>query len=201
MAIALGDVPDYVKASADSLASQFDITDAGGRATSGHIPDSDHYTGHAVDFMVYSDRAKGNALASYLLFTPNRWQQNSVKYIIWYGRYYDKPAPVPATDTDLSHYGDVYVGPSPHRDHVHVSYQSSQDPSQVTTSIAGDVAGVADTVGSIIGVFTFLADSKNWMRIAWFTLGAALLTVGLFRIDAVKQGVSTVAKGVTNAGN
>lgn len=105
----LGNVkPDVAKA-ADYFGTKYGIKTIYGVGP-GSVPGSDHPHGLADDFMVYGNRAKGNALASDVIKNYKAW---NVKYVIWYhyiwhpGRGWSK-----------------YSGPSPHTDHVHVSFNS-----------------------------------------------------------------------------
>lgn len=104
----LGNVAPHVEAAAVEIGKKFGVTNIGGRASSGHINGSDHYTGHAIDVMVYADKAKGDAVMQYALAN---WDRLGVKYVIWYRVYHPSP-----TKTE------PYVGTSPHTDHVHISF-------------------------------------------------------------------------------
>jgi hypothetical protein len=105
-----------------AVMAAFGVTDVGGfcpgGCTTGHIPGSDHYTGHAVDFMLLpmtsANRRLGDAIAGWLIANADRL---AVKYVIWYERIWTR---------DRGWY--VYRHPSgrggatlAHRDHVHLS--------------------------------------------------------------------------------
>ncbi len=87
---------------------KYGIKDVGGYREHGSVPGSDHPKGKALDFMTYKDKKKGTALANDIVKNYKAWQ---VKYVIWNkhiwspGRGWRK-----------------YSGPSPHTDHVHVSF-------------------------------------------------------------------------------
>jgi hypothetical protein len=106
----LGDVAPHVEAAAVEIGQKFGVTNIGGRASSGHINGSDHYTGHAIDVMVYKDKTKGDAVMNYAL---SNWDRLGIKYVIWYHVYHPSP-----TKTEN------YIGPNPHTDHVHISFNS-----------------------------------------------------------------------------
>jgi hypothetical protein len=103
-----GIAPDVGKA-ADYFGSKYGIQTIGGRGP-GSVPNSDHPKGLALDYMVYNNKAKGTALANDVIKNYKAW---NVKYVIWYhyiwhpGRGWSR-----------------YSGPSPHTDHVHVSFNS-----------------------------------------------------------------------------
>jgi len=89
------------------ISSNFGVQ-VGGYRTQGSVPGSDHPKGLAVDAMINSN-AQGNSIASHFMTNA---AQYGVKYIIW-NRHIWAP-------------GDrgwrPYNGPSPHTDHVHISF-------------------------------------------------------------------------------
>jgi hypothetical protein len=108
MGWALGGLVPVAKAAAEEIGQKFNVKDIGGLASSGHIANSDHYTGHAIDLMVYGDKSKGDMIAQY---TFANWLRLGIKYVIWYRTYYPSPGK-----------GEAYHGTSPHTDHVHISF-------------------------------------------------------------------------------
>lgn len=105
----LGKVKDHVRAAANSIGHQFRVDTIYGVGT-GSVPNSDHPRGLALDFMVGGDKAKGDAIASYVL---QHAQVLGVKYVIWYTRIW-RPGKGWAP----------YHGPRNHKDHVHVSFNA-----------------------------------------------------------------------------
>ena len=106
----LGNVAPVARDAAEQIASKFGVYNIGGFATAGHIPGSDHYTGHAIDVMVYKDKAKGDMIAQWVM---SNWDALGVKYVIWYRTYYPAPGKT-----------QPYAGTSPHTDHVHISFKN-----------------------------------------------------------------------------
>lgn len=94
-------------AAADYFGSKYGIKTVWGKGP-GSVPGSDHPKGRATDFMTYNNKAKGNALANDVIQNYKAW---NVKYVIW-NRYIWQPG----------RGWHKYSGPSPHTDHVHVSY-------------------------------------------------------------------------------
>lgn len=94
----------HVAVEANYIANTWGIN-VGGFATSGHIANSDHYTGHALDAMT-ADLAVGNAIFAHYKTNPY------IKYIIWQHTIWspDKGAR-PYTKDD-------------HENHVHLSFYS-----------------------------------------------------------------------------
>lgn len=134
----LGDVAPHVKAAAQEIADKFNVSNIGGRASSGHISGSDHYTGHAIDVMVYKDKAKGDAVLQYAF---SNWARLGIKYAIWYRKYYPQP-----------NKAEPYIGPSPHTDHVHLSFnkQPGTGGAAIDTLTGGDSSDPLGCVGQFI---------------------------------------------------
>lgn len=99
-----GGLQPHVAAVKDKLGAMFGIKNIGGYATSGHIKNSDHYTGKALDFMTYN----GQGLADYTVANAGSL---GVKYVIWNRQIWQ-----PGSGWTK------YTGTSPHTDHVHVSF-------------------------------------------------------------------------------
>lgn len=101
--------PNTAKA-ADYFGSRYGIKTVYGLGK-GSVPGSDHPKGRATDFMINNlknGKAVGNALANDVIRNYKAW---NVKYVIW-NRYIWQPG----------RGWKKYNGPSPHTDHVHVSY-------------------------------------------------------------------------------
>ena len=104
-----------------ALAKKFGITNfsqfrAGDDDGTGH----GHNSGMAVDFMVYSDSAKGDQLAEYL---TKHMDELGVYYIIWKQRFYMPQQNIygPANTWNIMpNRGGVTAN---HYDHVHVSFK------------------------------------------------------------------------------
>lgn len=96
---------------ADYWGSKYGIKNIGGYASHGSVPGSDHPKGLALDFMINNVKngsSRGTALANDVIKNYKAW---NVKYVIW-NRYIWSP----------SGGWHKYNGPSPHTDHVHVSF-------------------------------------------------------------------------------
>lgn len=77
----------------------------------GSVPGSDHPKGRAIDLMINNvkgGKARGTAMANDIIKNYKAW---NVKYVIW-NRYIWHPG----------RGWSKYSGPSPHTDHVHVSF-------------------------------------------------------------------------------
>jgi hypothetical protein len=76
--------------------------------------------------MVYTNKPLGDAVKDYVFAN---WERLGVKYVIWYRTYYPSPSK-----------SEPYTGPSPHTDHVHVSFQKSAGSGDVV-----DTGGASGT--------------------------------------------------------
>lgn len=92
---------------ADYFGSKYGIKSIGGYRSKGSVPGSDHPKGLALDYMT-NNKKQGTALANDVIQNYKAW---NVKYVIW-NRYIWSP----------SRGWRKYNGPSPHTDHVHVSF-------------------------------------------------------------------------------
>lgn len=98
---------------ADYWGSKYGIKSIGGYREHGSVPGSDHPKGRALDFMINNIKngtSTGTALANDIIKNYRAW---NVSYVIW-NRYIWSP----------SKGWRKYNGPSPHTDHVHVSFNS-----------------------------------------------------------------------------
>jgi hypothetical protein len=96
---------------ADYWGSKYGIRNIGGYREHGSVPGSDHPKGRALDFMtnnIKNGMKTGTALANDVIRNYKAW---NVSYVIW-NRYIWSP----------SKGWRRYNGPSPHTDHVHVSF-------------------------------------------------------------------------------
>lgn len=103
-------ISSNVSKAADYWGSKYGIKNIGGKGP-GSVPGSDHPKGRALDFMINNisgGKARGTALANDVIKNYKAWD---VKYVIW-NRYIWQPG----------RGWKKYNGPSPHTDHVHVSF-------------------------------------------------------------------------------
>lgn len=104
-------VSSNTAAAADYWGSRYGIKIIGGWRAHGSVPGSDHPKGRALDFMINNvsrGKARGTSLANDIISNYRQW---NVKYVIW-NRYIWSPGKG----------WRRYHGPSPHTDHVHVSF-------------------------------------------------------------------------------
>lgn len=100
-------VKPHVRAAAQEVVRTFGITDIGGFATTGHMVDSDHYRGLAIDVM---GTVKAQQVANWAVANAQRL---SVTYVIWNRQI---------NDVRDGKGWVAYHGASPHTDHVHISF-------------------------------------------------------------------------------
>jgi hypothetical protein len=166
---ALGAVKPWVRAAAQEVGDKFDISTIYGVGARAEV--SDHPRGLATDFMVYQDKAKGDAVYAYV---KQNWNRLAVKYIIWYQRIDEGGGFTPMEDR-----GGVTAN---HMDHVHVSYTDTGGSSGTNTG--GDTggstaAGGTDAIGQAIGR---LNDANTWIRAGELLAGMALLWIVFYNV-------------------
>lgn len=108
----LKNVHSDVASAANYLGSKFGIHTIYGYGP-GSVPNSDHPKGLAIDLMINNIKGghtTGNNMANYVI---SNYKDLNVKYVIW-NRYIWTPRSG----------WKPYHGPSPHTDHVHVSFNS-----------------------------------------------------------------------------
>lgn len=103
----LGKVSSNTAAAADYWGGKYNVGTVYGFGP-GSVKGSDHPKGRALDFMMYKDKRKGDAMANDIIKHYKQW---NVKYVIWY-KYIWHPG----------RGWTRYSGPSDHTDHVHVSF-------------------------------------------------------------------------------
>jgi hypothetical protein len=107
----LGGVSKTTQNGANYFGNKYGIKTIGGWREHGSVPGSDHPKGRALDFMinnVSNGKKRGDALANDVI---KNYKKFNVKYVIW-NRYIWQPG----------RGWRKYSGPSPHTDHVHVSF-------------------------------------------------------------------------------
>ncbi|OMQ16083.1 hypothetical protein A7K94_0204950 [Modestobacter sp. VKM Ac-2676] len=112
-----GPVRPHVASAADAVVSN--VPGAGGVTIGGTRPGAADMNGHpaglALDFMVMSDAALGDAVVQYHVAN---WDELGVKYIIWQQRMLSSPT---GSWSPMADRGSVTAN---HFDHPHVSYQA-----------------------------------------------------------------------------
>lgn len=108
----IGPVLPATQYAADYLGTMFDITTIYGWRPEDPYPD--HPNGWAADFMVYGDRARGDALAGY---AQTHATELRVDYIIWYQRIWS----VARADEGWRPMADRGGTTANHKDHVHIT--------------------------------------------------------------------------------
>jgi hypothetical protein len=121
--IGLGNVQPVARNAAEEIARTFNIYTIGGYRATGSVPDSDHPKGLAIDVMTHS----GDAIANWAVNNASRL---GIKYVIWNRRIWQNGS------------WTNYTGPSPHTDHVHISfYATAGSTDNVTNTNLANNAG------------------------------------------------------------
>jgi hypothetical protein len=120
-----------------------------------------------LDFMVYKDKAKGDAIYAY---GKANWNRLGIKYIIWYQRIDEGGGFKPMEDR-----GGITAN---HMDHNHWSFTDTGAASG--TNKSADAAASAPAPGAIdLSPFT---DPSTWIRVAEFLAGVVLVLILLWRL-------------------
>lgn len=191
MPYALGAVKPHVRAAADYFGPKHGFKVVWGYRAVGSVPGSDHPKGLALDFMTLS-KQKGDALVADAIAQAGKW---GIKYIIYWRRIWQNGQWKP------------YSGPSPHTDHVHISFNDSggSGGGMVTVPV-GNNPLIPDAVEQLVAAFrkiddavAWITDADNWKRIGLFVVGFVLVLIALLRWDNAKTVAGTVIKKVKNA--
>lgn len=116
----VGPVTPAAQALANTLGAKFDLKDIYGWRPTDPYPD--HPSGHALDLMVYNDKAKGDAIAAYLQTNADTF---GVSYLIWYQQIWNAGARADEGWRPMSDRGSATAN---HLDHVHVTLLDSATP-------------------------------------------------------------------------
>ena len=200
MPYALGPVRPHVRRAAEHVGSGFSVSTIYGVAS--RSGQSDHPLGLALDFMVYGDKAKGDAIAQYV-------QANAaalgVTYVIWYQKIWSTQR----SGEGWRPMADRGSATANHLDHVHVSF-SANVSSTVAAGDFGpgiippispawpwkgdgdalpDAPNIPNPLDEIKAVLSWLKDGHNWLRIGFIVGGLALVFLALIKMGANVTGV------------
>lgn len=119
----LGPVKPHVQEAAEVISEEFGITDIGGYRSSGSRDPNGHPAGLAIDVMVPLDdkgKKQGDEVAKYVI---DNHKELNVKYLIWYQRIMN----VDRGETKWRGMDDRGSDTQNHKDHVHISFNASDD--------------------------------------------------------------------------
>lgn len=178
----VGKVEPHVQRAAETICNHLGVCNIGGKATRGHISNSDHYKGLALDAMT-SNRQKGDRIAQWAI------GHSQVTYVIWQRRIYDRRNNKGWTK---------YSGSSPHTDHVHISFRPATAKEkeveagarlharQRERAIQGNPAKLFENLEqgviaalSVTGLLDWLKTSS--LRVAMFVGGGVLLLLAAWQ--------------------
>lgn len=207
----LGAVKPWVKDAANEVGNKFGVTTIYGVGQRDGV--SDHPKGLALDFMVGTDRTKGDQIAAFV-------QQNAdalnVTYIIWKQHIWN----ITRASEGWRAMPDRGSVTANHYDHVHVSFKAfariggsnyvGGDPGgSGGISIPDPLSGIKQSIGNIEKVVTFVSDGHNWLRVAMFGAGFLLIILAVVMLgssagtvtQAATKTVRTVKKVSKNVGS
>jgi len=160
-----------------------------GFATSGHVANSCHYRGLALDAMT-SNLVTGTAIAQWFIANPGAYGTTQV---IWQRKIW--------TQGQGWH---PYTGINPHTNHVHISLAPCGGNGAATGTTPISLPGgslLPEPIPTITGIFResskifgLLSNTQFWFRVLEVAIGAVLIFVGLttFLRPAVKPIVEAV---------
>jgi hypothetical protein len=164
---ALGAVKPHVRSAADDIGNRFDVSTIYG--VGARAGESDHPKGLALDFMVYTDKAKGDQIAAYV---KQNWGALAVKYIIWQQRI-DEGSGWKAME-------DRGGTTANHMDHDHVSFlNAASGPAYAGQLDAGTAAGGSAAGGGSLAAFT---TPSTWIRVMEFVAGVVLIIIAFWPV-------------------
>jgi len=151
------------KAAIQFIESNWGVTANGWRAT-GSVPDSDHPKGLAADVVITS-RSMGDQIAQWFIDHAGVF---GTKYVIWQRRIW--------TPSQGWH---PYSGPSPHTDHVHISFNAGGGIGAIPAAAGNLVSGAA---GGVLNVAPLVGGIRNVVVLSAFAaLGLGLVAAGAWR--------------------
>ncbi len=184
----LGNVKEWVSTAAEYLGKKHKVKSIGGYRAQGSVKNSDHPKGLAIDLMT-SSKSQGDAIANDAIANAKAL---GITYVIWYRKIWKAS----------TGRWENYSGPSPHTDHVHVSF-SDKGGSGTTDLVGGGSSATADPncAWKISVAFgeTCLATNVQVRQVFSIGVGAAgalVFVVGLFFLLRIDNQVARVATRV-----
>lgn len=198
MSIIIGPVKPWTYAAYKEIQAKFPCQSVYGNPSTGF---PDHLAGLALDFMVFDDRAKGDAIAAYAIAN---YQRLDIGYVIWYQRiwYPSRGQWTPMPDrhsVNLNHMNHVHInfkatpptgGPVVDATVQNVSSTASNNPIDGLTNIAGALENGVKAI-------QWITDPHNLGRVAMVILGAILILVTIDRAGNASQTITKVVKNAS----
>lgn len=185
MTIMIGAVKPWVRAAYEEIQARFHCDSVFGNPSTGK---PDHIAGLALDFMVFSDRAKGESIAQYAIAN---YQRLGIGYVIWWQRIW-----YPGKGwTQMQDRGSLNAN---HMNHVHLNFHATAPTGGgaviTPTSNSQDGGSVLDSLSSIGNAVGWITDPHNLGRVALFLLGFGMMLIVASRAMGASQVVKSTAK-------
>jgi hypothetical protein len=161
---ALGAVKPHVREAADDIGNRFDVSTIYG--VGARAGESDHPKGLALDFMVYTDKAKGDNIATYC---KQHWGALAIKYIIWQQRIDEGSG-----WTAMEDRGGTTAN---HMDHVHASFLNAASGPSYAGQMDATGTTTGGTGGGSLAAFT---TPSTWIRVMEFIAGVVLIIIAFW---------------------
>lgn len=201
----LGAVKSHVKSAAIDIEARFNpssIIGVGYRAN-----ESDHPSGHALDFMIGNDMAKGDQIANHLVMYKDYY---GIKYVIWKQHIWSTGRASEGW-RKMENRGSATAN---HLDHVHASFVTSAQFQNIDDPLApgpldkmrpedehgigpgNPLAGIQNALRAIGDAVKWITDPHNWLRVGMFVLGALLILGSLILLATRGGKVGKVANAI-----
>lgn len=202
----LGPVKPHVAAAAKEIGDKFNVSTIYGFAQRTYS--SDHPLGLALDFMVYGDRAKGDAIANYAQANAARL---GISYIIWYQRIWSVERSGEGWRA-MENRGGITAN---HMDHPHISFDAKAgatvpivnpggglnipNPLGAGADLVAMVKGLYDVAQTYARIASWVANPQNIVRINLFIAGVILMVIAVVKATGASSKVADTAKTVGKA--
>ena len=195
MTILIGAVKPWVFAAFKEIQAKYPCNSVYGNPSTGK---PDHIAGLALDFMVMTDRAKGDAISSYAIANYKRL---GIGYVIWYQRIW-------YPSRGWSAMADRGSDNANHKNHVHLNFQATAPTGGGAVVNVSDSSnpldplnpfkGITDSLGKIGDIVSWVTDPHNLGRVSIFLLGAGMVLIAIGKALGASQVVKPIAKAVSS---
>lgn len=192
---ALGPVKPWVKEAADKVGNAFGVRTIYGVASRSTA--SDHPLGLALDFMVYAEKAKGDAIAQLFINNPRVF---NITYVIWQQRIWSA-ARANEGWRPMENRGSITAN---HMDHVHVSFSANPPAGgiplpgglNIPNPFLGDggIPNPLEPVQQIGSAIAWITEWHNIQRVLMAIFGAFLILFALLKFDTITNAAKTAGK-------
>lgn len=165
MGLNLGKVQPQTQAAAELINQRFPGHTIGGWRATGSVANSDHPKGLAIDIMTNN----GDPIAAWIIANATNL---NINYLIWNRRIWQNGNWQP------------YNGPSPHTDHVHVSFNAGGNVSNVTSDGTSSGLSGCNPLALMFMLPGAFVTSSLYNMLCWRVVKYATIIAGIFYLGA-----------------